>query len=753
MPLQQHLQLPEKETDEYRKLEIMLEKQGLLLARKFHDYKSARYDKEREWETAIKQYEGEWDSDDLEKIERVLSARGLKDQPITVNITRPKTNVAIARMKDIQFPTGGDYNFFLKPAPLTEEQQRASTMEKPDGPMQLQAAEMGVPPDQMPSPQQMVEEIVSENIERAPKMERKLRNRMIYAEYGRKARIAIEDLCIKGTAVIKGPTIQNRKYKRYSPDVTSEGNQIQVLTEGFVPEPSVERVDPLYFFPDPSARLPDETEDSFELHPMSAKDLLELTKNPAFITSQISRVLEQEPDGTDIPDIVVRTSREKSSNNLNNRYWLREYHGPLDKEVLFDADMISEEDKDDPLKRFTGEVWYCNRIVVRMSLSHIEGEDALPYGVATWEKDPNSLFGHGVPYLLRNAQRTVNNAYLMLLDNASLTSGPQIVLNREMIEPADKNDYGIEPMKVWFLTEYAADVREAMQFVDIPAQMDGIAQIIDTAMQFADVESSTPLLQQGEIPTGNNTTTGLAMVMSATNIIQKAASMNWDDYITKPLVNRFYHYEMQYGEDPTVKGDFEIEVGGATERIEAQIRAQEIERMLGLASSNEEFMLHVDANKAFRALVDNTRTGDVLRPISEVNERIAQMQQQAQQQAEQDPNIIKAQAALITAQAAQQRAAAEAQLNNAKQQLAAMEMQAKYQAQVAEAQSRQNQATLEFQARMAQIAADREMSVADLQSQLQMKNLDAAMELRLAEIDFAKMEREIEVKHEFGEGI
>jgi hypothetical protein len=752
MHLQQHLQLPEKESEERRKLEIMLEKQGHSLKRKFHDYKTARYDKEHEWERAIKQYEGEWDSDDLDKIEHVLSARGLKEQPITVNITRPKTNVAIARMKDIQFPTGGDFNFFLKPAPLTPEQKKAANMQQPDGQMQLQAAEMGVPQQQLPAPQQMVEEIVTENIERAPKMERKLRNRMIYAEYGRKARISIEDLCIKGTAVIKGPTIQNRKYKRYAPESTSEGEVVQVLNEEFVPEPSVERVDPLYWFPDPSARLPDEVEDCFELHPMSATELLELTKNPAFITPQIRKVLEQDPDGTDIPDIVVRTSREKS-NNVNNRYWLREYHGPLDKEVLFDAGMISEEDKDDPLSRFTGEVWYCNRTVVRMSLSHIEGEDALPYGVATWEKDPNSLFGHGVPYLLRNAQRTVNNAYLMLLDNASLTSGPQIVLNREMIEPADKGDYGIEPMKVWFLTEYAADVREAMQFVNVPAQMEGIAQIIDTAMQFADVESSTPLMQQGEMPVGNNTTTGLAMVMSATNITQKAASMNWDDYITKPLIQRFYHYEMQYGEDPEVKGDFEIEVGGATERIEAQIRAQEIERMLGLASSNEEFMLHVDANKAFRALVDNTRTGDVLRSMQEVEQKTAEMQQAAQEQQQADPETLKAQAAMVMAQARQAEAQAKAQLDNAKQQIAAQELQVRYQSSIAEAQARNNQAALEYQARMAELASQREISLAQLQKDLQLKDMESSMKLQLAEIDFAKLEREIEVKEEYGEGI
>jgi hypothetical protein len=583
-------------------------------------------------------------------------------------------------------------------------------------------------------------------------MERAIRNRLIDADYGRKGRLAIEDICIKGTAVIKGPTIQHVKRTVYREEESSTGEIVMIPEEVYEPMPTTQRVDPLLLFPDPSARLPDEIEDVFELHGMSSRDLIKLAKSPAFISSQIAKVLDQEPDATKVPEIIQRVHYD-TSNGKSSRYWVKEYHGALDKQVLFDAGMISEEDFDNSLFRPTGEVWICNKQVIRVSLSHIDGMDTLPYGLAVWEKDPNSVFGHGVPYLLRNPQRVVNNAYLMLLDNASLTSGPQIVLNKEMIQPANGVDYAITPHKVWFLTEYGSDVREAMQFVDIPAQMDGIAQIIDTAMQFADVESSTPLMQQGEMPSGNNTTTGLAMVASASNIIQKAASMNWDDYITKPLIRRYYHYEMQYGEDPSVKGDFEIEVGGATERIDAEIRAQEIERMLGLAGSNEEFLDHVDPNKAFRALVDNTRTGDILRTMDEVEQLRAERQQQAQEQAQSDPETLKAQAAMITAQSNKTRAEASAQLDNARQELATMEVQARYQGQVAEAQARQNEATLTYQLGMARLASERETTIAQLEKDMKISNMEQYTKLTLGKMDFAKQEREIELKNRMGEGI
>jgi hypothetical protein len=731
----------------------MLESLGSTLDKKYRDYLSARYDKDIEWERAIKQYEGEWDSQDLEKIQIALSATDMDaNDPISVNITRPKTNIAISRMKDIQFPTGGDFNFNITPAPLTLEQKTALETQEPDGAMQMMGAQQGVPLNELPSPANMAQEVVAHNVDAAPKMERALRNRMIYCDYGKKARLSIEDLCIKGCSVIKGPTIQNRKQKKYSTVQGSSGPQ-QVLNESFVPEPSIERIDPIFFFPDPSARYPDEIEDCFELRPHSATELIELAKNPAYMKDQIRLVLEDKPSHTDVPDIVARIQLDESTGQVHNRYWLREYHGPLDKAILHDAGMISEEEFEDNLKQFRGEVWFTNNTIIRMSLSNIEGEDSLPYGVACWEPDPNSVLGHGVPFLLRDAQRTVNNAYLMLLDNASLTSGPQIVLNKSMIEPAQGNSYAIEPMKVWWLTEYGVDVREAMQFINIPAQMEGIQQIIDTAMQFADVESSTPLLQQGDMPVGNNTTTGLAMVMSATNIIQKAASMNWDDYITKPLVHRFYHYEMQYGEDASIKGDFEINVGGATERIESQAKAQEIERMLGLAGSNPEFQMQVDANKAFRALVDNTRTGDLLRSPEEVEQMVAEQQQAAAQQQESDPAALTAQAALITAQAKQAEIAARQQKDGATLQLEQMKLQVEFETARQDASQKDAEMQMKYQIAMIEGAQARELSIMDFQKEMQTAGLEQETKLQLAEMDFAKFNKEIEMKEIHGTGI
>ena len=74
MPLQQHLQEPDHTTADGKKSTALISVLGHRLEGKFQTYKSARYDKEREWERAIHQYTGKWDRDDREKIEIVWPA-------------------------------------------------------------------------------------------------------------------------------------------------------------------------------------------------------------------------------------------------------------------------------------------------------------------------------------------------------------------------------------------------------------------------------------------------------------------------------------------------------------------------------------------------------------------------------------------------------------------------------------------------------------------------------------------------------
>ena len=102
------------------------------LSSKLTEYVGKRYDKEAEWIIAENQYSGQLDVIDDKKLAALRSTR-VGELP-TVNITRPKTNIAIARLQDVQFPLGGDFNFSIEATPMPElEELQTSTELMPGG--------------------------------------------------------------------------------------------------------------------------------------------------------------------------------------------------------------------------------------------------------------------------------------------------------------------------------------------------------------------------------------------------------------------------------------------------------------------------------------------------------------------------------------------------------------------------------------------------------------------------------------------
>ena len=653
-------------TAEQGKIDSALSELSNKLCRKLDDYVAKRYDKEAEWLTAEQLYRGIIKGLDDKKL-AALGMASSGELP-TVNITRPKTNIAIARLQDIQFPLGGDLNFSVQPTPVPELEELVNDTSPVPGqaPAEELAPEIAPqspaapvdpnapPPPPAPPPEtigSLAQKALRKAKDRAARMEAKIHDRFVETKWAKRSRRAMEQMGIFGTAVMKAPVLTDKRNKKYSALTDSEGGSVynQEIVSDVIP--TVQWVDCRMWFPQPSARPGLDPEDSFELHLPTKAGLRDLAKNPAFMKNRIMKVLKTDPDNAHIAKGSLLSLIGSESDSLDDRYTLFEYHGPMDKEVLFSLELIDEEMKEDPLVMIQGEVWFVNNIIIRVTIAPLEGEEAIPYFSCTWEDDSTNVFGHGIPWLMRHAQRVVASSWLMLLDNAGLTAGPQIVLNKEMIQPANPSEgWAIKPMKVWFMTEYGANVNDAMQFVNVPTQQDSIAAVIEMGMQFADIESSIPQIQQGEVPQGNNTLGGLAMVMTNSHIIQQRLSERWDDYINIPIVDRFYHYEMQYGDDSGVKGDYEVMAGGATERIDKQVKAQDLERIMGMAGSNPEFMAQIDVGEAFREWVATTRSGNILKSREQIEADAAEA---AQAQANQpDPELIEAQARAEQAKAA-----------------------------------------------------------------------------------------------------
>lgn len=715
------------------------------LSQKLGVYISKRFEKEQEWILAEQQYDGMHETSDRTDKKLAAMSGPVNINNPAVNITRPKTNIQVARLQDIQFPDGLQYNFSVRPTPVPELDE----LKKDTRPM------AGMP--DAPTIGDAASKAMDRAKDMAYRMETAIQDRLVESDFAKRSRLAMEQMGRLGTGVLKAPVMSFKRNKKYASLSDSEGNPVRVLEYATDTVPTVQWVDIRMWFPDPSARPGTSILDSFELHSMTKTELAELAHNPAFMENRIRDVLREEPQPGQLAKAHLLSLMGNASDALDTRYAVMEYRGPMDKEVLFELDLIEEKQKNDPLVNIQGEVWFVNNQIIRVSVEVVEGEEHIPYHVCTWEDDQNSVFGHGIPHLMRHAQRVINSSWMMLLDNAGLTAGPQVVLNREMIQPANPSEgWTIAPMKVWFMTEYGANVQEAMQFVNVPTQQESISNIIELSLHFADLESSTPQILQGETPAGNNTFGGIAMIMTASHIIQKRISEKWDDNINVPIVQRLYHYEMQYGEDDSLKGDYEVMAGGATARIDKQIRAQDLERIMGMAGSNEQFMQHIDIGMAFREWVATTRVGDILKPIDQV---IAEQQQAAQNQPP-DPALIEAEARAKQADAAIAKIELDREMKDIEFQLRAKIEEAKVDKENREivAREQENQiklqiAQLQREDQMIRLAAEQQLSLAQFANNMEIAVLDAETKRLLKAADIDKFNTEIRIKEATGRGI
>lgn len=713
---------------EQNKAHAALAELGGILEKKFREFSNRRHLKELEWINAILQHSGRPYSYSTTKKEFIFGNKDFESKPV-VNITRQKVNLAVARMRDIQFPLGGDHNFRILPHHEVETQLAIAS----EDPQQQAAAQS----------------VKASEYERARHMEDSIVNQLVRSQYGNKAREAMRDWVLLGTGIMKGPIVDVDRRKLYEMVQTSEGEYVadlQFLLDEF---PNSYRVDPKYFFPDPDTLIPDDLCEAIEVHPLTRSKLIELKHNPAFIRRKLEEAVTDEPEGISGIGNLNELAFLTTDADLKNRYMVKEYHGPIPKQFLLDLDIIDEDEFEDPLIEHYGEVWFVKGVVIRISLSPIEGYSRIPYHLVPWETDDGSIFGHGMAWMMRDAQRVAKSGWQMLLDNAGLSSGPQMVIHREMIQPAD-GSWEIAPHKLWFLTEYGQNVQDAFQFFNVPNNQQQIASVVEMAMNFGDLESESPMIMQNLVPQANNTASGQAMMLTIGNVTQRDKSQMWDDYVTRPLIEGYYHWNMQYNPDANIKGNFEIELAGATEAIDAQMKAQEVERILALAMQNPEYMLHIDANEAFREIVAASRVGK--RIIRSQEEAEAEMQRIAEEQANQgpDPDAVRAEATLVREQTRQQEIQLESQFKQAELELKQRLAQMEYEKSMAESQAKLLEAQTSREMQLVKLAIDQEMSMQKLMQEFDLKTTDQLTKLAIEESKMQQHQDDIEIRRRQG---
>ena len=602
---------------------------------------------EQRWLDDIRQYHGEYASDEQVKLKRA------KGSEVFVNITRNKTNAAEARLQDMLFPTD-DRNFSIQATPVPE--------------LDYLSKQQPMAPEQE-APIQMARQLKAEAEEKAIAMQDVIDDQLLESRYHIKARDIIHDACQLGTAVLKGPIIIGRTKKRW--DVMPDGMSMLQIVEAL--EPTVERVDPWDFYPDMSAKNIAEAEFVFERRRLSKKQLRDMANLPGVLVGQLREIVKEGAKSTHIAKDFTDDIRNITGINTvgeGNKYEIWEYHGPISKSELVDAmsmsdDSMEREEIDELDDEIEATVFFCGNRVIKVSLNPMDSDER-PFSVFNWEKDESSIFGFGVPCLMRSAQKVINASWRMMMDNAGLSVADQLVINKELLYPAD-GSWDMTPKKIWYLRDKTRSVQEAFASFATPSHQIELANIFTMARQLADEETNLPLIAQGEMgPHVTKTSSGMAMLMNSSNIVLRKAVKNWDDDITRPLITRFYDWNMQFNEKPDIKGDFSIEARGSGALLVREKQQENLMIYSNLSMSVPEFNKRRDWAELDREIAKSLEL-----PYEQITlgeEEIAEMEAQqaemmAMQQADprQEAAMIQAQLKQIDLQIQQQKLELDAQ--------------------------------------------------------------------------------------------
>ena len=676
----------------------------------FQDRVKMRKTKEVEWEKCERLYNSPLQGAGILSSDNPWTTNDTAKRRPEPNIVRNKCDKAVSNCVEMQF-AGGDKNWDL------------------------------FPPSDAQDP---------ETAERCRKMERVIEAQLAATKYGMNCRRAMEDRVIYGSGIIKGPVNTGKRKIVY--EQAAQDMWVPKVSNDYTPK--VTRVVPWRFFPDMSVTDFNECEDAIEVHPMSSLELSQYIDHPGFDGETITGILNgydgsQGIKAKDYNDTYTGVTEEIWNRNpylYKDKYCVLEYHGPVTYDDIEKLGLSPTYES--PTKEYFGEVWVCCGKVIRMELENIEGYYETPYSMSVWKRDPKNVFGFGHPLLLADAQQVVTQSYHMILDNAALTSGPQVAMFKKYIQPIDGN-WNIEPNKIWYLTDASQKIEDAIKFFTPTNTIGSIMPVLQLARQFGDEESFTTSVS-GDMASGQNqeTATGQLVMNNNSNALLDFASEEWDDQVTEKHIRRMYAWNMQYNSRDDIKGDFVVDVKSSSEYKNKQMYIRDLERLSMEAAQNPMLadVINMDALSRARLGLMHLPDNKIVRTAEEV------AQIQSEKQAQPDPAMMKLEIEKANADTNRMKVQLDGQELEFQRTLAMKQAQWDHEEKMGsndarkwEAQAQVIKARSETQVQMLQLAQKDKQFSAKLQTDSELKQLGIQSEAFLRAMQETRKNREIDL--------
>jgi hypothetical protein len=580
-----------------------LDSMGKVVKELYEKAKEYRQEHELVWRDAYDAYRAKYPERINSSQDSVAARRG-----IYINQTRRKTNSAKVKIGSLLFDDGR--------IPFSITPSRKPRYLPQD---LIQQGLQGY---------QLLDEINT----RSQRMEDRIRDILDQTKYLNSLIDAIHELCLYGTCATKAPLLEYVNYPVYETkqDVATGIEQIESQIESEL-VPSVGYVSIWNLFPTPEATSIDDAEYVIQRSFLSSIQLRELSKSeegylPEVIDEVISKGIGQ-VSGQD--DSEHPKAMEETNTHRVKRFEVLEFWGKLDAADLKGHLPITEEDG----VTLDVVIHVVGHKVIRMALNPFDGKK--PYSLAYWQRNPESIWGDGIYYAIRDVQHLLNFSYAMMVEGKELSSVPMTVVNPSAFESGTD----LESIRAGkqFKVRNGMSVQDAFSSIAIPDVTNGLLNLIQVLEREADLDSGQTAIGYGDTsPSQTNTATGMSILNSNANKQTADVVRSLSDMITSN-VDAMYRWLMVDSPDPSLKGDYEAICTGWTQYVAKEVHNTQLIQFLSTIGQLPMLQNYIRYDAFVQPLVRafNLDPELIVKNEQEVQQAMQQQSQQQNQMAQQ----------------------------------------------------------------------------------------------------------------------
>jgi len=535
-----------------------------------------RYDEDR-FMRSLRQYRGIYDPEILTKMHPNRSQAFIR-------LTRTKVKTYDARMMDIKFPANHDKDWGIENTPVPDLsadviQQFANQI----------LEQTGV----IPTPEEVEEIVVKFAADQAINMEKEIFDQLTEFDYRSTIRNVIHSGHLYGTGVLKGPMVKEVTSKRWH---LVGGTWKQLTLKRLIPTAQFVPVWDVY--PDKSAKILKNARYCWQYHEFPKNELYKMSLRQDFNGDAIRAFMDAYPDGNAKYRSYEEQLRSMSSNNKKDgdsnppkkeKYEAHERWGFMSIE---DAKKLMPKVSDETWDEFGPEVacniWLLDDIIIKSIVSPVETAN-VPYYFYYFDKDETSIFGDGIPEIMRDPQQLYNASIRAMLDNAAISAGPIIEVNVDLL--ADGEDpTKMFPFRIFQRIGTGIDAnQQAIRITKLPSYTTEFLGMVDFFQSTADESTTIPRALSGlpdNSATGaQKTATGMSMLIGASNITLKDQVHFFDEGITTPFIKAMYFWNMEFNPKNSIKGDFNVVARGSKSLIAKEVKMEQINQFLAMTNN------------------------------------------------------------------------------------------------------------------------------------------------------------------------